>query len=148
MSTERFWETKSLTELSEPEWESLCDGCARCCLHKLEDEDTGELHFTRLACRQLDIDHSRCRDYPRRFALVPDCLKLHADDKATLQWLPSSCAYRRVSEGRGLPAWHPLITGDPDSVHRAGRSVRGRAISEDWVPEEDWEDHIIRWVTV
>lgn len=144
---EHFWETKSLAEMSESEWESLCDGCARCCLQKLEDDESGELFFTRIACRQLDIGSGLCRDYANRFKLVPDCLKITIKEMATFQWLPASCAYRRLSEGRGLADWHPLVSGDPASVHRAGKSVRGRAVPEDMVPEEDWEEHIVYWVT-
>jgi len=139
-----FWRTRSLAEMSEAEWESLCDGCGLCCLNKLEDEDTGEILFTRAACRYLDIGSCRCRDYANRHANVPDCVRLTPQKLHRLHWLPETCAYRLVAEGRDLPWWHPLISGDPETVHEAGISVRGRAVSEDGV--EDFEDYVIRWV--
>jgi uncharacterized protein len=145
MSTDgRFWETKRLAEMSQAEWEALCDGCGRCCLHKLEDEDTGEIYYTDVACRLLQLEACRCSDYAHRHERVPDCIQLRAEAVHDLAWLPSTCAYRRLSEGRKLPAWHPLLTGDPESVHRAGVSVRGRVVSEDSAGS-DWEDHIVGW---
>ncbi|NQV58247.1 MAG: YcgN family cysteine cluster protein [Alphaproteobacteria bacterium] len=125
-----FWEQKSLEQMSPAEWESLCDGCAKCCLHKLEDIDTGELAFTNVACGLLDIGGCRCRDYKRRSTLVPDCVTLTPRNVAELAWMPSTCAYRLLAEGKPLAHWHPLVSGDPDSVHRAGISVRGRCVSE------------------
>ncbi len=128
------------------EWESLCDGCARCCLIKLEDEDTEELFYTRVVCNLLDQDRCRCTDYANRSRLVPDCIQLTRDNVSRLSWLPATCAYRLLSEGNRLFDWHPLISGDPDSVHRAGISVRGRVLSEDFVHEDGLEEHIIHWV--
>lgn len=140
-----FWERKSLTEMSRTEWESLCDGCGRCCLHKLEDEDDGELAFTNVACRYLDARQCRCTVYDQRQDLVADCLVL-APESPYLKWLPSSCAYRRLSEGRPLADWHPLISGDPDSVGRAGIGMRGRMISEADVHPDDLDQFIITWI--
>jgi uncharacterized cysteine cluster protein YcgN (CxxCxxCC family) len=143
-----FWETKSLAEMSDDEWESLCDGCGRCCLHKLEDEDTGRVYYTDVACRLLDIDGCRCSHYENRLAHVPDCVVLSRDKLDELRWMPATCAYRRLAEGRGLADWHPLISKCPDSVARAGVSIRGRAISEDDVAPDAIEERIIRWLKV
>ncbi|MDA0991245.1 MAG: YcgN family cysteine cluster protein [Verrucomicrobia bacterium] len=123
-----FWQRKRLTEMTDAEWESLCDGCAKCCVHKLEDEDTGEIEYTNLACRLLDLHACRCSDYANRHTLVPACIRLKPD--AIPYWMPETCAYRLVAEGQDLPDWHPLKTGDKESVHRAGISVRGCVISE------------------
>ena len=126
----RFWETKSLAEMSAVEWESLCDGCGLCCLIRFEDEETGEVFATRAHCKLFDGALCRCSDYPNRKKYVPDCIKLTPHNIEALEWMPKSCAYRRLHEGRGLPAWHPLVTGDPESVHEAGVSIRNQTISE------------------
>ncbi|MGV6873010.1 YcgN family cysteine cluster protein [Pseudochelatococcus sp. B33] len=141
-----FWKTKKLHELSEREWESLCDGCGRCCLVKLEDEDTGRIYATDVACRLFDAGACRCRDYAHRQALVPDCIRLTPAEVARLTWLPPTCAYRLVREGADLYWWHPLVSGDPETVHAAGVSVRGRvAASEDDVAIDDLPDRIVHW---
>ncbi len=127
--TEAFWKRKSLREMTREEWESLCDGCAVCCLHKVQDEDTDEVFYTDIACRLLDVDTCRCRNYEERAREVADCLVLSADNPEPFGWLPASCAYRRLARGEDLPTWHPLVTGDPDSVHAAGISVRRFAVS-------------------
>lgn len=144
VESEPFWRTKPLEEMSREEWESLCDGCGRCCLIKLEDEDTGEVHLTRLSCQLLDAGTCRCRDYANRHALMPDCVEIDADKVRKLAWLPSSCAYRRLAEGRDLAWWHPLVSGTPDTVHEAGISVRGWARSEASVDPEAFHRYIIR----
>lgn len=140
-----FWKRKSLQDMTRLEWESLCDGCARCCLHKLEDEDGGEILYTAVRCRYLDETSCRCTDYANRTVLVPNCIELDTES-AAYDWLPYSCAYRRLAEGRGLADWHPLVSGDPDSVHRAGISIRGRSVSEEFVHPEGYDEHIIEWV--
>ncbi len=144
--TADFWQRKSLSEMTEEEWESLCDGCGKCCLHKLEDEDTGEVHYTCVACRHLDRHTSRCREYSRRLKLVAACIDLTPADVGQFHWLPQTCAYRLVAEGKPLADWHPLVSGSAESVHKAGISVRGRVFSEDEVDEDDLEDYIVRWV--
>jgi uncharacterized protein len=125
-----FWATKPLEAMTHAEWESLCDGCGQCCLIKVEEEVTGDIYLTRLACQLLDARTCRCRDYPNRRARVPDCVTIDAASVRDLEWLPRSCAYRRLAEGRGLEWWHPLVSGDPDTVHQAGISVRGWSRSE------------------
>lgn len=145
-SMTEFWKDKALHELSTTEWEALCDGCGRCCLHKLEDEDTGELYFTNVACRLLDLTTCRCRDYPRRVERVPDCLVLTPASLELFAQLPSTCAYRLRADGQSLPAWHPLVTGDAGSVHDAGMSVRGKVVSEEYIHPEQLPEHLISWV--
>jgi uncharacterized protein len=125
-----FWE-RPLESLSRDQWEALCDGCGQCCLHKLEDEDTGEVHFTNVACRLLDTATARCKDYRHRRAFVPDCLRLTPRIAAQVAWLPATCAYRLRANGEPLPDWHYLISGDRDAVHLAGASMIGKAVSED-----------------
>lgn len=139
--TRPFWEAKSFAQMSRDEWESLCDRCGKCCVHKLEDEDTGELLPTNVACRLLDRRNGSCRDYRNRRAHVPECVRLTPERLPTLDWLPSTCAYVLLASGFPLPDWHPLITGDPESVHRAGQSVRGWTVSED--DAGDLEHHLV-----
>lgn len=140
---DRFWE-RPLSDLAPDEWEALCDGCGKCCLNKIEYEDTNELAFTRVACKLLDGEECRCSSYPNRHDYVPDCVVLTPRKLAEIAWwLPATCAYRLRHEGRPLYDWHHLISGDPESVHRAGASVRGWTVSEVSVDEEDWEDYII-----
>jgi uncharacterized cysteine cluster protein YcgN (CxxCxxCC family) len=140
-----FW-TRPLSELTSAQWEKLCDGCGRCCLVKLEDEDTGAIHHTSVSCKLLEADSGRCGDYRARRKIVPDCVRLTLAKLAKIRWLPPSCAYRLRFEGKQLPPWHPLVSGDPDSVHRAGISVRGRVEgNEDDVELDDLPDFIRLW---
>lgn len=140
---ERFWEHKTLDELNDIEWESLCDGCGRCCLHKLEDEDTGDIHYTDIACKLLDTNSCQCKHYSDRHTYVPDCLQVRPLDEEKLNWLPSSCAYVKMSKGEPLADWHPLVSGNRDSVRAAGISVGGRCCSETDVPVAEWPLHLI-----
>ena len=140
----RFWERKPLKKMSPREWEALCDGCGKCCLNKLEDEDSGEVALTRVACRLLDDDTCRCAKYGIRHQFVPDCIVLKPDNLDThAYWMPETCAYRLLWQGNPLPDWHPLISGTSESVHAAGISVRGSTVSEFDVPEDEWEEYII-----
>ncbi|HEX8215804.1 MAG TPA: YcgN family cysteine cluster protein [Allosphingosinicella sp.] len=140
MSQERFWE-KPLQALNREEWEALCDGCGKCCLHKVEDEDSGEIIGTNIACRLLDRHSCRCSNYRGRRAFVPDCVRLTSGTVGALRWLPSTCAYRLRSEGKDLPQWHYLVSGDRETVHEAGISVRGWTVAEDQAG--DYEHHLI-----
>jgi len=144
--TDRFWEQKSLAEMTNSEWESLCDGCAKCCLHKLEDEHSGEVFYTKVRCRYMIEESCRCSDYENRTVIVPDCIELQPQDLADYHWLPATCAYRLLAEGKPLYDWHPLLSGDPESVHEAGISIRGRAISDEFVHPDGYDEHIVNWV--
>ncbi len=139
-----FWHHKSLAEMSREEWEALCDGCARCCIYRLEDADTGEIHFTNVHCRLLDTATGRCTDYAHRSERVPDCVTITLADLERPGWLPYHCAYRRLAEGRPLPDWHPLVSGDPESVVRAGQRVCDRTICEDQA--DSLEAHLVDWL--
>ncbi|NDV87762.1 YcgN family cysteine cluster protein [Aurantimonas aggregata] len=144
-SNRPFWREKSLEAMSAAEWESLCDGCGRCCLNKLEDWDTGEIAWTNLACQLLDGQSCRCSDYENRWATVPDCVQLDPTMVRELSWLPATCGYRLVAEGRDLYWWHHLVSGDPETVHQAGISARGRTVSELGKELEEYEEHIVDW---
>jgi len=144
MDDEPFWKTKSMAEMSPSEWESLCDGCGKCCLNKLEYEDTGEIDWTNVACRLLDHHSCRCKSYAMRKVFVQECVSLTPDNLAEIDWLPPTCGYRLVSEGHDLYWWHTLISGDPETVHQAGISGRDRIVSED--DAGDLEDHVVDWV--
>lgn len=141
MSTLYFWQSKTLSEMTDEEWESLCDGCGQCCLNKLIDADTDEIYFTNVACNQLNIKTCQCKNYARRFEFEPDCIKLTRENLTTFEWLPYSCAYRLLYEGKPLPAWHPLVAGSKSAMHAARISVRHIAVPESEMTE--WEDHII-----
>lgn len=140
-----FWQRKSLDQMTRKEWESLCDGCGKCCLLKLEDEDSGEISHTDVSCHLLDLGSCRCGDYANRKAIVDDCVVLDPKKVRELSWMPSTCAYRLLAEGKDLAWWHPLVSGDPETVHQAEISVRGRVVSEKDVPDAELEDHICDW---
>ncbi len=139
-----FWRHKTLSELSREEWESLCDGCAKCCLHRLEDADTREIHFTNVHCRLLDPHTGRCRDYANRSRRVSDCVTLTPAVLEDPYWLPATCAYRLLAEGKPLPEWHPLVSGDPTTVFTSGNAISGRTICED--EADDLLHHLIDWI--
>lgn len=140
-SNRPFWKEKQLADMSKTEWESLCDGCGLCCLNKLEDEDTAEVSYTNIACRLLDLENCRCKNYQKRKKLVPDCVILKAEHLDQFKWLPPTCAYRLIAENKDLFDWHPLISGSAGSVHKAGISVKGKVISERCAG--DLQDHIV-----
>ncbi len=139
-----FWKTKKLPEMTTEEWESLCDNCGKCCLHKLEDEDSGEIVFTSVACKLINLTTCRCTRYNERTQLVPECLNLKQNDFTQYHWLPSTCAYRLLNEDKELPAWHPLVSGSTTSVKKAGVSIRSYAIKESMAV--NLEDHVIEWL--
>jgi uncharacterized cysteine cluster protein YcgN (CxxCxxCC family) len=136
-----FWKSKTLEQMTTEEWESLCDGCALCCMHKIEDEDTGEIFYSDLACKLLDLSTCRCSDYPNRFRKVPECLHLTPGGRDAFEWLPPTCAYKRIANGQDLLPWHPLVSGGLETVHEAGVSVGGRVVSEN-----DTDEATVLWV--
>jgi uncharacterized cysteine cluster protein YcgN (CxxCxxCC family) len=141
-----FWRRKSLADMTDSEWESLCDGCGRCCLNKLEEEETDRTFYTDVGCRLLDGKSCRCRDYAHRLEKVEDCVQLTPENLKTITWLPPSCAYVLLAQGKDLYWWHPLVSGDPDTVHAAGVSVRGRVYAnEKDVSDDMLEDYIVSW---
>lgn len=146
MAVLAFWLGKTLAQMSSHEWEQLCDGCGKCCLHKLEDEDDGEVYYTNVACQYLSSKDCRCIRYPERLQLVEGCIDLKPEDVEQFQWLPSSCAYRLISEGKPLPQWHHLVCGDPQAVHRLGHSVLDKVIAETEIDEDDYEECIVHWI--
>ncbi len=139
-----FWNTTPLDAMSREMWESLCDGCAKCCLQKIEDEETREIFFTNIVCDLLDLERCRCTHYKERSKRVPNCVTLTPNDLADPYWLPETCAYRLLAEGKPLPDWHPLVSGDPESVEKAGHSIRGKVIRES--SAGDWEHHLVDWI--
>ena len=141
----RFWERKLLGELNRAEWEALCDGCGRCCLVKIEDADSGELFYTNVVCEYHDNQHCRCTAYSQRSSLVPDCIEVTAEVARDKEWLPETCAYRLLAEHKPLFDWHPLVSGDPASVHQAGISVRDKVISEVYVHPDELPEHLVHW---
>ena len=143
---ERFWERKPLTALNRREWELLCDGCARCCLLKMEDEETGQLYYTRIVCRHLNLDTGRCGVYAQRTRLVPTCHRLSADTLEQIYFMPRTCAYRLLAEGKPLPPWHPLVAGNREQMQQAGITLQGRVLSERYVHPDGWDEHVIDWV--
>lgn len=142
-----FWEVKTLDEMSQQEWESLCDGCGRCCLNKLEDEETGEIYFTNVSCKLFNTDMCRCTDYENRKISMPDCMILSFDNQKALEVMPSTCAYRLLQLGNPLPKWHPLVSGSKESVVEAGISVTGKVVSEEYIHYTELPEHLISWVT-
>ncbi|MEM6626943.1 MAG: YcgN family cysteine cluster protein [Pseudomonadota bacterium] len=140
-----YWKTIPLERMDDAQWEDLCDGCGKCCLLKLEDEDTGDIAYTRLHCRLLDAETCRCSDYDNRKQHVPECVKLSPQNVSALKWMPKSCAYRVIADGGDLPEWHHLISGDRQAVHRVGASIMGRTVCEDTVLEDDQIDWIVDW---
>lgn len=139
----RFWETESLQEMTAEQWEALCDGCGLCCLQKLQDDEDNAVYYTRIACKLLDLTTCQCSHYPERKQFVPDCIQLTVKDIDSFHWLPPTCAYRRLAEGKKLPEWHPLLTGDAESTIKSGITMAGKMLSETEVNEDNWEDYLI-----
>ncbi len=148
LSDQPFWEKKTLATLTKQEWESLCDGCGKCCLIKLEDIDDGEVYYTSVACQYLNTSTCRCTVYPQRFKKVPACTSITIDNIHQLNFLPETCAYRRVAENKPLPNWHPLLCNNTTSMHKANASVKNKAISENKVSSDNLEDYIIDCIVI
>ena len=146
-NTNKFWLQKSYTEFSKEEWESICDRCGRCCVNKIEYEDINQIHYTDVACKQLDCTTAQCKDYPNRQKIVPDCLQITPESLASMTCLPDSCSYRKIANGEDLADWHPLKTGNPNSTEDAGMSVKNLVVPEDKITD-DLEDHLIDWIPV
>ncbi len=146
MLTSGFWENKTLDEMNEQEWEALCDGCGRCCLFKIIDEDSEETHYTNVVCEYHDNDACCCTQYEDRSLLVPDCIKVTADVARTEKWLPDTCAYRLLAEGKPLYDWHPLVSGNPNSVHEAGMTITDKVVSEKYVHPDELSEHLVHWL--
>lgn len=146
MAVQVFWQAKKLHQMTPREWELVCDGCGKCCLHKLEDDESGDVFYTNIACRLLDQDSCRCTDYANRAEQVKGCMVLTPENIRDTYWLPDTCAYRLLDEGIPLFDWHPLVSGDANSVHLAGMSVQGKTQSEAGIAEDDYQEHVIRWV--
>ena len=146
LEVDRFWEHKSLKDMTKAEWESLCDGCARCCMIKLEDEKSGSVDYTAVVCELLDLESCQCTRYSERGSLVPDCVHLTPDKALQFKWLPTTCAYRRLAEGKPLEDWHPLVSNSNKTVHQAQISIRDKVVSEASVHEEQYQDMVVRWV--
>lgn len=144
--SQAFWHQKTLHEMTQSEWESLCDGCGKCCLVKLQDEDTDEVAYTNIVCQYSDADTCQCTEYQQRNELVPHCVWLKPEMIDEFFWLPNTCAYRLVAEGKNLESWHPLLSGDVKSVHKSGNSIKGKVFSEAYIHPDDVEEYIIHWV--
>jgi len=145
MLTPDFWKTKSLDDMNTEEWEALCDSCGRCCLLKIEDTDSGETYYTNVVCQYHDNDACCCTQYADRSLLVPDCIKVTPEVARNEKWLPDTCAYRLLAEGKPLHDWHPLISGDPDSVRKAGITISGKVVSEEYVHPDELDEHLVNW---
>lgn len=146
VSHNKFWKTLTLEQMNQSQWESLCDGCGKCCLNQLEDEDSGQLVFTDISCKLFDSQSCKCKNYPKRKRFVSDCQVLTPKKVRKLTWLPSTCAYRLVANGEDLPDWHHLVSGSTKTIHKTGNSVKNKVISEEFVKEDDFEDHVVDWI--
>jgi uncharacterized protein len=145
MEEQPFWKQKTLNEMTNAEWESICDGCGLCCLNKLEEWESGDIYFTSIRCKLLDSESCQCSSYPNRWDFVPDCVQLTKQNVDEIPWLPPTCGYRLLNEGRDLYWWHPLVSGDRETVHLAGISARGRTIDETGIDVDDYENYVVDW---